>query len=119
MSATTCCTNCVMFVDVRAKLSRPACTRTVSNSRVTRDRKSTRLNSSHANISYAVFCLKKNTYLANDARLAISYLFSSHSLPTYLLLHNLRAPYTCMFTLGYVDLTLRASPALASHCVDG
>src|SRR3712207_8640399 len=30
------------------------------------DRKSTRLNSSHANISYAVFCLKKNT----DDRLA-------------------------------------------------
>src|SRR3712207_7052668 len=35
------------------------------------DRKSTRLNSSHANISYAVFCLKKkkqtehNTYLWN------------------------------------------------------
>src|SRR3712207_7566076 len=29
------------------------------------DRKSTRLNSSHANISYAVFCLKKktNTYI--------------------------------------------------------
>src|SRR3712207_7367545 len=32
-----------------------------------RDRKSTRLNSSHANISYAVFCLKKKktTYLTN------------------------------------------------------
>src|SRR3712207_7249950 len=28
-------------------------------SRCTKDRKSTRLNSSHANISYAVFCLKK------------------------------------------------------------
>src|SRR3712207_7142553 len=28
-----------------------------------RDRKSTRLNSSHANISYAVFCLKKKNYL--------------------------------------------------------
>src|SRR3712207_7920141 len=27
-----------------------------------RDRKSTRLNSSHANISYAVFCLKKKSY---------------------------------------------------------
>src|SRR3712207_7901948 len=27
--------------------------------KVTKDRKSTRLNSSHANISYAVFCLKK------------------------------------------------------------
>src|SRR3712207_8331751 len=29
--------------------------------RVGADRKSTRLNSSHANISYAVFCLKKKT----------------------------------------------------------
>src|SRR3712207_8940377 len=29
------------------------------------DRKSTRLNSSHANISYAVFCLKKSTLLNN------------------------------------------------------
>src|SRR3712207_8391090 len=28
--------------------------------RLVADRKSTRLNSSHANISYAVFCLKKN-----------------------------------------------------------
>src|SRR3712207_9135517 len=30
---------------------------------ITRDRKSTRLNSSHANISYAVFCLKKKKIL--------------------------------------------------------
>src|SRR3712207_7442328 len=29
-----------------------------------KDRKSTRLNSSHANISYAVFCLKKKTPVA-------------------------------------------------------
>src|SRR3712207_8411114 len=29
------------------------------------DRKSTRLNSSHANISYAVFCLKKNISTLN------------------------------------------------------
>src|SRR3712207_8075299 len=29
------------------------------------DRKSTRLNSSHANISYAVFCLKKKTQTFN------------------------------------------------------
>src|SRR3712207_9533123 len=28
-----------------------------------KDRKSTRLNSSHANISYAVFCLKKKKYI--------------------------------------------------------
>src|SRR3712207_7730352 len=32
-------------------------------SRLPLDRKSTRLNSSHANISYAVFCLKKKTLL--------------------------------------------------------
>src|SRR3712207_7327129 len=30
------------------------------------DRKSTRLNSSHANISYAVFCLKKKKKLKNN-----------------------------------------------------
>src|SRR5258707_11400503 len=30
------------------------------------DRKSTRLNSSHANISYAVFCLKKKKHLINN-----------------------------------------------------
>src|SRR3712207_2447688 len=30
------------------------------------DRKSTRLNSSHANISYAVFCLKKKKHTSNE-----------------------------------------------------
>src|SRR3712207_6888498 len=39
----------------RRRHSRPGAGRDV------RDRKSTRLNSSHANISYAVFCLKKKT----------------------------------------------------------
>src|SRR5439155_13884694 len=34
-----------------------------------RDRKSTRLNSSHVAISYAVFCLKKKTEAAGAARL--------------------------------------------------
>src|SRR3712207_8578300 len=32
-----------------------------------RDRKSTRLNSSHANISYAVFCLKKKKNLNRES----------------------------------------------------
>src|SRR3712207_7627218 len=32
------------------------------------DRKSTRLNSSHANISYAVFCLKKKKKIINFTR---------------------------------------------------
>src|SRR3712207_7760401 len=35
------------------------------------DRKSTRLNSSHANISYAVFCLKKNESAWQDTANAI------------------------------------------------
>src|SRR5882757_6211545 len=34
--------------------------------RPARDRKSTRLNSSHANISYAVFCLKKQKKKKNN-----------------------------------------------------
>src|SRR3712207_7978947 len=33
------------------------------------DRKSTRLNSSHANISYAVFCLKKKRRLTSSAQI--------------------------------------------------
>src|SRR5262245_64359513 len=33
---------------------------------VSTDRKSTRLNSSHLGISYAVFCLKKKTYRMSD-----------------------------------------------------
>src|SRR3712207_8923890 len=37
-----------------------------------RDRKSTRLNSSHANISYAVFCLKKKKKLSTAS-------YSTHS----------------------------------------
>src|SRR3712207_8401898 len=48
-----------------------------SNSRcviTTRDRKSTRLNSSHANISYAVFCLKKKKKLYK-IRVIITYVF--------------------------------------------
>src|SRR3712207_7994513 len=35
------------------------------------DRKSTRLNSSHANISYAVFCLKKNVPLQESLQVVL------------------------------------------------
>src|SRR3989454_926975 len=38
-----------------------------------RDRKSTRLNSSHLVISYAVFCLKKKKTRMNSSHLVISY----------------------------------------------
>src|SRR3712207_8680775 len=43
---------------IKGKLNRPPNARAASAS----DRKSTRLNSSHANISYAVFCLKKKKH---------------------------------------------------------
>src|SRR2546426_7555033 len=45
-----------------------------------RDRKSTRLNSSHLVISYAVFCLKKKTY-RNYGTLSVS--FTSPQRPRY------------------------------------
>src|SRR5258707_1566861 len=38
-----------------------------------RDRKSTRLNSSHANISYAVFCLDRKSTRLNSSHANISY----------------------------------------------
>src|SRR3712207_7039202 len=42
--------------------------------KTTVDRKSTRLNSSHANISYAVFCLKKKNNTTTETLVAPAYL---------------------------------------------
>src|SRR3712207_6940768 len=50
------------------------------------DRKSTRLNSSHANISYAVFCLKKKKHIVSQLSLQPSYT-SLALYDQYLLLH--------------------------------
>src|SRR3712207_7556793 len=44
----------------KAAVGMEVCCSSVIEYRPDSDRKSTRLNSSHANISYAVFCLKKN-----------------------------------------------------------
>src|SRR3712207_9282505 len=41
-----------------------------------RDRKSTRLNSSHANISYAVFCLKKKNLLKTSFNISSKFKLS-------------------------------------------
>src|SRR2546430_11580583 len=46
-----------------------------------RDRKSTRLNSSHSQISYAVFCLKKKKTYTNASKLHIN--MSSPARDTY------------------------------------
>src|SRR5689334_24167354 len=43
-----------------------------------RDRKSTRLNSSHSSISYAVFCLKKKKKKKNKKYIIITILHSHH-----------------------------------------
>src|SRR3712207_7908647 len=48
-----------MASERRAAANRAADAGPSNVSRASKDRKSTRLNSSHANISYAVFCLKK------------------------------------------------------------
>src|SRR3712207_7532752 len=46
-------------LEARARMQRNWMAKGVRDSIKKSDRKSTRLNSSHANISYAVFCLKK------------------------------------------------------------
>src|SRR2546430_11640443 len=48
-------------VDRAGRVGRRAVQQRLGARRAGRDRKSTRLNSSHSQISYAVFCLKKNT----------------------------------------------------------
>src|SRR3712207_7852606 len=47
------------------------------------DRKSTRLNSSHANISYAVFCLKKKKY-RNRSSPSSSYLILCYDVSSFI-----------------------------------
>src|SRR3712207_8614971 len=60
--------------------TRPGRPITTPDTSTIQDRKSTRLNSSHANISYAVFCLKKKTnslfYLNNTV-----YYITTHTKP--------------------------------------
>src|SRR3712207_8091688 len=50
-------------LDRQRRRDRGASLRAPAADRPRRDRKSTRLNSSHANISYAVFCLKKKKHI--------------------------------------------------------
>src|SRR5438445_7922964 len=61
---------------------------TTEPSQLSPDRKSTRLNSSHANISYAVFCLKKKKKIINKINTTIRVHTICHS-TTVILLTNL------------------------------
>src|SRR3712207_8324793 len=56
-------------VAVRVVVATPTAAFTVNRDSLGLDRKSTRLNSSHANISYAVFCLKKKNILDSNVRI--------------------------------------------------
>src|SRR5689334_24376690 len=52
--------NSPVFLSVEFRVfGRSNCNRKTKRRRASQDRKSTRLNSSHSSISYAVFCLKK------------------------------------------------------------
>src|SRR5256885_12079327 len=67
----------------RAPKARSSCASPRAPARGSRDRKSTRLNSSHLVISYAVFCLKKNNthtdYVeSNSLDVLAAYTFSKH-----------------------------------------
>src|SRR3712207_7259395 len=58
-----------LAVDHVGEAERAADLLQVGEAGAARDRKSTRLNSSHANISYAVFCLKKKIHSCITAAL--------------------------------------------------
>src|SRR2546430_9361539 len=57
------------------------------------DRKSTRLNSSHSQISYAVFCLKKKKQETTDVRVPYHNLYN-HNSPPHILPLALKRPLT-------------------------
>src|SRR5256886_3825341 len=78
---------------------RPPASCSPSSTTSTRDRKSTRLNSSHSQISYAVFCLKKTHEIGTDILILLStQLFR----PILLVLHrHFGGPPTLSVLLGF------------------
>src|SRR3712207_8341402 len=78
------------------------------------DRKSTRLNSSHANMSYAVFCLKKQNLLSSPSYLSTSTRFLFSTPPHYRSssdLTVLRCPHLQLPDDAAKACTQRASPS--------
>src|SRR3712207_7470857 len=74
------------------------------------DRKSTRLNSSHANISYAVFCLKKT----NPPLPSTTLTYSHQPTPSLASYHPLHAPPQLTHTTPPHPSTLRSPSPLTS-----
>src|SRR5690242_21609406 len=74
---------------------------TPAQASASRDRKSTRLNSSHMSISYAVFCLKKKTHPYHPLSLSPSARLPPFSFPFLLLDLPLSfIPLPILFTLA-------------------
>src|SRR6202163_2323093 len=71
------------------------------------DRKSTRLNSSHQAISYAVFCLKKKTEFDEDTNIVTLFLVDAPELP-----FPTMPKYNVVSRLRAQVLPLRIYPAL-------
>src|SRR5690625_1334329 len=72
-----------------------------------KDRKSTRLNSSHVAISYAVFCLKKKNNVDSEAPIVSHHPFDPSILPilTRLPPRSTLFPYTTLFrSVGGLDV---------------
>src|SRR3712207_7918164 len=79
------------------------------------DRKSTRLNSSHANISYAVFCLKKKKKKKEASTITVKALLS----PSSTLLHvctTLSIPCQTKPHRDYTTTTHPSAPAVLRSC---
>src|SRR6266704_3527635 len=78
-----------------------------------RDRKSTRLNSSHVSISYAVFCLKKK-YVRAISPSSKEYYYMANCLnntkASYSRLHSDRAAHCAAFRLRFFFLIIRRPP---------
>src|SRR5688572_940452 len=72
------------------------CVRREARRRDSRDRKSTRLNSSHSQISYAVFCLKKKKKMTQKRILHLKPVL----LPLLLLRHTRQAPTNALPLTG-------------------
>src|SRR2546430_3017805 len=90
------------------------CSRTIRVSAApSADRKSTRLNSSHSQISYAVFCLKKKSTDNNDG--ATFQAASDHRRPIYAMAKLASMPRVVRPSLEHVhcnDVRVRVLPLL-------
>src|SRR5207249_5305417 len=73
-----------------------------------RDRKSTRLNSSHVSISYAVFCLKKKNNTKTLPRV--------WPIPVALFRHHFIIPLAIPFAAHWLKRQRRPSPGISRRC---